>query len=240
MRKPGSQSQKQEPGWWNRQEAITKLVIASLSAITLVLIVAVVLVATLANKNESPVASASSTTLGSVAETSTTATTESEGATTETTNSGESGTTETTAPAESSTTVATATKDTADHAADYRTQHPSTESFTNSNWATLDQAPGSHLGAAADVTGQVTGSPTIDPDSGYLTWNLTIPAAGGAQLQALCRTNVNLDQTILSSGSWVEVSGIAVGTQATTGTGGTTVYVETVKASTEPVATTTP
>jgi hypothetical protein len=239
MRKPGSQSQKQEPGWWNRQEATTKLVIASLSAITLVLIVAVVLVATLANKNESPVASASSTTLGSVAETSTTATTESEASTTETTES-EAATTETTNAAGSSTTVASATKDTADHAADYRAQHPSTESFTNSNWTTLDQAPGSHLGAAVDVTGQVTGNPTIDPDSGYLTWNLTIPAAGGAQLQALCRTNVNLDQTILSSGSWVEVSGIAVGTQATTGTGGTTVYVETVKASTEPVATTTP
>ena len=239
MRKPGSQSQKQGPGWWNRQEATTKLVIASLSAITLVLIVAVVLIATLANKNESPVASASSTTLSSVAETSTTATTESEASTTETTES-EGATTETMAPAESSTTVATATKDTADHAGDYRTQHPSTESFTNSNWATLDQAPGSHLGAAVDVTGQVTGNPTIDPDTGYLTWNLTIPAAGGAQLQALCRTNVNLDRTILSAGSWVEVSGIAVGTQATTGTGGTTLYVETVKASTEPVATTTP
>ena len=239
MRKPGSQSQKQGPGWWNRQETTTKLVIASLSAITLVLVVAVVLVATLANKNENSVASASSTTLGSVAETSTTATTESEASTTETTES-EGATTETTAPAESSTTVATATKDTADHAADYRTQHPSTESFTNSNWATLDQAPGSHLGAAVDVTGQVTGNPTIDPDTGYLTWNLTIPAAGGAQLQALCRTNVNLDRTILSAGSWVEVSGIAVGTQATTGTGGTTLYVETVKASTEPVATTTP
>jgi hypothetical protein len=240
MPKPGSQAQKRKPGWWNRQEAVTRLLIECLSAIIVILIVAVVLVATLANRNASPVASASSTTLGSVAQTGTTTTTAAAASsTTGATTAATSSTTGTTAAAASSTTVATATADTADHAADFRAQYPSTESFTNSNWATLDQAPGSHLGAAVDVIGQVTGNSAIDPNTGYLTWHLSVPAAGGKELQVLCRTNVSLDRNMLSAGGWVEVRGIAVGA-ATAGSSGATIYVETAKSATAPVATTTP
>lgn len=136
-----------------------------------------------------------------------------------------------------STTTVTATSDTANHAADYRAQHPSTESFTNSNWATLDHAPASHLGAAVDVIGRLTGEPTIDPDTRYLTWHLSIPAAGGTELQALCRTNVNLDRNLLSAGGWVEVRGVAVGAQAADASSGAAIYVETVQAATAPAAT---
>lgn len=238
MRKPGSQGKQRRPGWWNRQEAVTKLVIAGLSAVIVLLIVAVALVATLGNSGESSVANASSTTLGSVAETSTTATTTAaESSTTATTTASGSSTTTTTGAPQSSTTTATATSDTADHAADYRAQHPSTESFTNSNWATLDQAPASHLGAAVDVIGRLTGGPTIDSDTGYLTWHLSIPAAGGTELQALCRTNVNLDRNLLSAGGWVEVRGVAVGAQAADASNGAAIYVETVLPATQPAAT---
>ena len=227
MPKPGPKGKQQKPGWWNRQEAVTKILIAGLSAVVVLLIVAVALVATLGNSGGSSVANASSTTLGSVAETSTTATTTAAG----------SSTTTTTAPAVSSTTTVTATSDTVDHAADYRAQHPSTESFTNSNWATLDQAPASHLGAAVDVIGRLTGGSTIDPDTRYLTWHLSIPAAGGTELQALCRTNVNLDRNLLSTGGWVEVRGIAVGAQASGASSGAAIYVETVQSATAPAAT---
>ncbi len=249
MRKPGSQGKQRRPGWWNRQEAVTKLVIAGLSAVIVLLIVAVALVATLGNSGESSVANASSTTLGSVAETSTTATTTAAessttatttaagSSTTGTTTASGSSTTTTTGAPQSSTTTATATSDTADHAADYRAQHPSTESFTNSNWATLDQAPASHLGAAVDVIGRLTGGPTIDSDTGYLTWHLSIPAAGGTELQALCRTNVNLDRNLLSAGGWVEVRGVAVGAQAADASNGAAIYVETVLPATQPAAT---
>ena len=248
MRKPGSQGKQRRPGWWNRQEAVTKLLIASLSAVIILLIVAVALVATLGNSGGSSVANASSTTLGSVAETSTTATTTAPSSTTATTTASESSTTGTTTAAGSSTTTTTAapasstttvtvTSDTADHAADYRAQYPSTESFTNSNWATLDQAPASHLGAAVDVIGQLTGAPTIDPDTGYLTWHLSIPVAGGTELQALCRTNVSLDRNLLSTGAWVEVRGIAVGPQASSSSSGAAIYVETVQAATAPAGT---
>lgn len=248
MRKPGSQGKQRRPGWWSRQEAVTKLLIAGLSAVILLLVVAVALVATLGNSGGSSVASASSTTLGSVAETSTTATTTAaESSTTATTTAAGSGTTgtttasgsstTTTAGAPVSTTTVTATSDTANHAADYRAQHPSTESFTNSNWATLDHAPASHLGAAVDVIGRLTGEPTIDPDTRYLTWHLSIPAAGGTELQALCRTNVNLDRNLLSAGGWVEVRGVAVGAQAADASSGAAIYVETVQAATAPAAT---
>jgi hypothetical protein len=249
MPKPGSQAKQPRPGWWNRQESVTKLLIACLSAVIVLLIVAVALVATLGNNKGGAVASASSTTLGSVAETSTTATTTAaassttvttataESSTTETTTASGSSTTTTTGAPASSTTTVTATSDTADHAADYRAQHPSTESFTNSNWATLNQAPDSHLGAAVDVIGRLSGGPTIDSDTGYLTWHLSIPAAGGTELQALCRTNVNLDRNLLSTGGWVEVRGIAVGAQTSGASGGVAVYVETVKSATAPATT---
>ena len=246
MRKPGSQVKQRRPGWWNRQEAVTKVLIASLSAVIVLLVVAVALVATLGNSGGSSVANASSTTLGSVAETSTTATTtasttatttESESSTTGTTTAAGSSTTTTTAAPVSSTTTVTVTSDTTDHAADYRAQHPSTESFTNSNWATLDQAPASHLGAAVDVIGQLTGAPTVDPDTRYLTWHLSIPVAGGTELQALCRTNVSLDQNLLSAGAWVEVRGIAVGAQASSASSGAAIYVESIQSATAPAAT---
>ena len=250
MPKPGSQGKQPRPGWWNRQESVTKLLIACLSAAIVLLVVAVALVAALGNSGGSPVANASSTTLGPAAESSSAATTTSsesgttattataESSTTETTTaSGSSTTTTTTGTPASSTTTVTATSDTADHAAEYRAQHPSTESFTNSNWATLDQAPASHLGAAVDVVGRLSGVPAIDPGTGYLTWHLSIPAAGGAELQALCRTNVNLDRNLLSTGGWVEVRGIAVGAQTSGASGGVAVYVETVQSATAPATT---
>ena len=249
MPKPGPKGKQQKPKWWNRQEAVTKILIASLSAVVVLLIVAVVLVATLGRSGGSPVVSASSTTLAPAAETSTTATTTAAASSTTTTTSATassttattsatgSTTTATTSAAGSSTTTATATSDTADHAADYRAQHPSTESFANSNWATLDQAPASHLGAAVDIIGRLTGGPTIDSNTGYLTWPLSIPAAGGTELQALCRTNVNLDRSLLSAGGWVEVRGIAVGAEASGASSGAAIYVETVQSATQPAAT---
>jgi hypothetical protein len=241
MRKSGAQSQRRTPGWWNRQEAATKVVVACLSAITVILIVVVVVVGTRSTGNESPVANASSTTLGPVAETSTTATTAADQtSTTATTAADQASTTSTSTTTGSSTTVAIPTADTADHAADIRAQYPSTELFTNSNWATLDQAPASHLGAAVDVIGQITGDSAIDANTGYLTWHLSIPAAGGNELQVLCRTNVNLDRSLLSAGGWVEVRGVAVGAQPPAGTTGAAVYVETVQPATQPAATATP
>ncbi len=123
------------------------------------------------------------------------------------------------------TTEAARTTDTADHAADFRAQYPSSESFTNSTWMIVDAAPGSHLGAAVDVTGQPT-NVTVDPDSRYLTWELTIAGPGGEQMKALCRTNVDIDRSLLSGGSTVEVRGIIVGAQSSDAGGGAIIYVE--------------
>ena len=254
MPKPGPQSRQPKPGWWKRQERVTRLVIWGLSAVIVFLIVAVVLVATLANGTESPAAAASTTlstvaqsetttTIGAAATTttaagaagSTTTVTGTAGATT-TTVAGTAGATTTTTAPESTTTV-TATSDTADHAADYRAQHPSTDSFTNANWATLDAAPGSYLGAAVDVVGQPA-DVALDPNTGYLTWHLSIPSATGGQMQATCRTNVNVNRDLLSGGGWVEVRGVAVG-PAPTGSTGAVIYVETISSATAPVTTTT-
>jgi uncharacterized protein (DUF736 family) len=236
MRKPGPQARQQKPGWWKRQERVTKLLIWGLSAVVVLLIVAVVLVATLANRNGSPATAASTTTLSTVAQSETTTTTSAAGAGTTTTAAGTAGTTTTVTAAESTTTV-TATSDTADHAPDYRAQHPSTELFTNANWATLDVAPGSYLGAAVDVVGQPA-NVAIDPGTGYLTWHLSIPSATGSQMQALCRTNVNVNRNLLSGGGWVEVRGVAVG-PAPAGSIGAVIYVETISPATAPVTTTT-
>ena len=85
--------------------------------------------------------------------------------------------------------------------------------------------------------GRLTGAPTVDPDTRYLAWHLSIPVAGGTELQALCRTNVILDRNLLSAGAWVEVRGVAVGAQASDASNGAAVYVETVQAATAPAAT---
>jgi hypothetical protein len=158
------------------------------------------------------------TTTTAVGETTTTAT----GSTTatsagETTTSGEA--TTTTEPAR--------TTDTSDHSAEFRTQYPSTESFNNSAWATLNPNPSSHLGAAVDVTG-VPSKVAVDPDSLYLTWQLTVSSTTGASMTALCRTNVNVDRSLLSAGGTVEVKGLVVGAQASSAGGGPIIYVETV------------
>ena len=57
-------------------------------------------------------------------------------------------------------------------------------------------------------------------------------------MQALCRTNINVDRNLLSGGGWVEVRGVAVGAQAAGASSGATVYVETVTQATEPATTT--
>jgi hypothetical protein len=238
MRKLGSQMLQRIPGWWSRQEATTKHVIEGLSAVAVILVVAVVLVATIGNRSGTAVADASSTSLGAGAETTTETVPGDQAASTDTTTADETSSTDTISTDEASTTTATATIDTADHAADYRAQYPSTESFTNSNWATLDQAPASHLGAAVDVIGRVADAPTINSNTGYVTWNLSIPAAGGKETPALCRTNVNLDRTLLSAGGWVEVRGIAVGAQAAGASSGAAIYVETVTKASAPATTT--
>ncbi len=64
-----------------------------------------------------------------------------------------SDTTSTTEVATTSTTEAAPTADTSDHTAELRAHYQSSESFNNSNWATLSAAPASHLGAAVDVKG---------------------------------------------------------------------------------------
>jgi hypothetical protein len=133
----------------------------------------------------------------------------------------------TTSSEATTTTEAARTTDTSDHSAEFRAQYPSTESFNNSTWATLNSNPSSHLGAAADVTG-VPSKVTVDPDSLYLTWQLTISSTTGTSMTALCRTNVNVDRTLLSAGGTVEVKGLVVGAQAATAGGGPIIYVQTV------------
>ncbi len=148
---------------------------------------------------------------------------------TDTTVAGETTTTvageTTTTVGETTTTEAARTTDTADHSADFKAQYPSTESFDNTTWATLAANPSSHLGAAVDVKGTST-SVTVDPDSKYLTWNFTVTGASGA---ALCRTNLNVDRTLLSGGGTVEVKGIVVGAQAADAGGGPIIYVQSVQ-----------
>jgi hypothetical protein len=216
-----------------------------LSTIVVVLIVAVVLVSASACGSGSGGAAASSTTLGSSAETSTTATAGEDQTTTtavdqtggETTTSvDETGSTTSSTEADTTTTEAALTTDTADHAAEFRAQYPSTESFTNSSLATLDAAPASHLGAAVDVIGQPSGD-KVDPDSKYLTWQLSIPAAAGTPVKALCRTNVGVDRSLLSGNGWVEVRGIVVGAQGSDAGGGPIIYVESVQKAAEPATT---
>ena len=136
--------------------------------------------------------------------------------------------TTTTSEAETTTTEAAPTTDTADHAAEVRAQYPSAESFDNSNWATVNAAPGSHLGAAVDVKGQPT-NVTVDPGSRYLTWQLTVSGTGGQQTTTLCRTNVTVDRSLLSGGSAVEVKGLVVGAQGSDAGGGPIIYVESVQ-----------
>jgi hypothetical protein len=170
-------------------------------------------------------AASSSTTLGSTSESSTAATGE-----TTTTVTSEQTTTSVSAPGDTTTTTTEAaqTTDTADHAAEVRAQYPSTESFDNSNWTTLNAAPGSHLGAAVDVKGQPAKA-TVDPDSKYLTWQLTVSGTGGEQMTALCRTNVTVDRSLLSGGSPVEVKGLVVAAQGSDAGGGPIIYVESVQ-----------
>jgi hypothetical protein len=134
--------------------------------------------------------------------------------------------TTTTVAEETTTTEAAQTTDTADHAAEFREVFPSNESFGNSTWATLNAAPSSHLGATVDVTGMPSGV-TVDPDSRYLTWQLTVTGSDQSAT-VLCRTNVTLDRTLLSGESTVRVKGIVVGAQAADVGGGPIIYVESV------------
>jgi hypothetical protein len=151
-----------------------------LSAIAAILIVAVALISTLACGNGGS-GTSSSTAIGSSAETATTTTIAGDETTTtaagvasgETTTSVDATASTTSSTEVTTTTEAALTTDTSDHAADFRAQYPSTESFTNSNWATVAGAPASHLGAAVDIIGQPSGD-TVDPDSRYLTWQLSV------------------------------------------------------------------
>jgi hypothetical protein len=135
------------------------------------------------------------------------------------------GDTTTTVAAETTTTEAARTTDTADHSSDFKAQYPSTESFDNTTWATLAANPASHLGAAVDVKG-TSAKVTVDPDSKYLTWNFTVTGASGT---VLCRTNLNVDRTLLAGGGTVEVKGIVVGAQAADAGGGPIIYVQSVQ-----------
>jgi hypothetical protein len=164
----------------------------------------------------------SSTTATTVSETTTSA-----AATQDTTSSTEAGTT-TTAASDTTTTELAPTTDTADHAADFRAQYPSTESFDNTTWATLSAAAASHLGATVDVKGQPS-KLAVDQDSLYLTWELTVTGASGQQATVLCRTNVTVDRTLLTGSSAVEVKGIVVDAQAADAGGGPIIYVESVQ-----------
>ncbi len=91
-----------------------------------------------------------------------------------------SDTTSTTEVATTTTTEAAPTADTSDHTA-AKSHYQSTESFDNSNWATLAADPASHLGAAIDVKG-LPAEVTVDPDSKYLTWQLTVTGSAGGQI----------------------------------------------------------
>jgi hypothetical protein len=133
----------------------------------------------------------------------------------------------TTSSEETTTTEAARTTDTADHANDFKSHYPSSESFNDSTWASLASSPASHLGAAVDVKG-TAGNVTVDPDSRYLTWELTVTDAAGAQTKALCRTNLNVDRTLLTAGGAVEVKGIVVGAQDFNAGGGPIIYVESI------------
>ena len=166
----------------------------------------------------------SSTTLGAAGESSTATT----GETTTTVTSEETTTSVSETGSTTTTTEAAPTTDTADHAAELRAQYPSTESFGNSNWTTLDAAPGSYLGAAVDVKGQPA-NVTVDPDSRYLTWQLTVSGTGGEQMTALCRTNITVDRSLLSGGSPVEVKGLVVAAQGSDAGGGPIIYVESIQ-----------
>jgi hypothetical protein len=210
-----------------------------LSAIVVILIVAVALISTLACGSGGS-GTSSSTTVGSSAETTTT-TAAGDETTTTTAGDASGGTTTsvdetasaTSSTEETTTTEAALTSDTADHAADLRAQYPSTESFTNSNWATLAGAPASHLGAAVDIIGQPSGD-TVDPDSKYLTWQLSVESSAA---KTLCRTNVGVDRSLLSGGGWVEVHGIVVGAQDSDAGGGPIIYVESIQKAAAPTTT---
>jgi hypothetical protein len=208
-----------------------------LSTIVVILMVAIALISTLACGNgnggtsTSTVGSSESsatTTVGQDLTTTTTSASQTGGETTTSVDQGASTTSST--EVATTTTEAAPTTDTADHAAEFRTQYPSTESFTNSNWATLAAAPASHLGAAIDLVGQPSGA-TVDPDSKYLTWQLSVTAAGA---KVLCRTNVGVDRNLLSANSWVEVRGIVVGAQGSDAGGGPIIYVESIQKAAEP------
>ena len=211
-----------------------------LSAIVVVLIVAVAVIPALACGNGS---AASSTTLSSAAETTTAAgagetttvvgDTDTTAVGDTTTSVDASASTTSSSEAETTTTEATMTTDTADHSADFRAQYPSTESFTSANWATLAAAPAGHLGAAVDIVGQASGD-TVDPDSKYLTWQLAVPATSA---KALCRTNIKVDRSLLSGGGWVEVRGIVVGAQSADAGGGPIIYVQSILKASAPTTT---
>ena len=204
-----------------------------LSAIVLVLVVAVAVIPALACGSGT---SASSTTVSSAADTTTTVgagdtTTTAAGDTT--TSVDPNASTTTTAVVETTTTEAALTADTADHSADFKAQYPSTESFTSANWATLAGAPASHLGAAVDIIGQASGD-TVNPDSKYLTWQLAVPTVSA---NALCRTNIGVDRSLLSGGGWVEVRGIVVGAQDSAAGGGPIIYVQSIQKAAAPTTT---
>jgi hypothetical protein len=209
-------------------------------AIVVILIVAVALISTLACGSGDS-GTSSSTTIGSSAETTTTTVAGDETTTTVAGNAGGETTTSvdetvsTTSSTEETTTTTEAalTTDTADHTADFRAQYPSTESFTDSTWATLAGAPASHIGAAVDVMGQPSGD-TVDPDSKYLTWQLSVPSAAA---KTLCRTNVGVDRSLLSGGGWVEVRGIVVGAQDSDAGGGPIIYVQSIQKAAAPTTT---
>jgi hypothetical protein len=211
-----------------------------LSAIAAILIVAVALISTLGCGSGGS-GTSSSTTVGSSAETTTSVTAGGNESTTtaagqsggETTTSVDATASTTSSTEVTTTTEAALTTDTSDHAADFRAQYPSTESFTNSNWATLAGAPASHIGAAVDIIGQPSGG-TVDPDSKYLTWQLSVPSSSA---KTLCRTNVGVDRSLLSGGGWVEVRGIVVGAQDSNAGGGPIIYVESIQKAAAPTTT---
>jgi hypothetical protein len=164
----------------------------------------------------------SSTTATSSGDTTTTAVDDTATTAVDDTTSTAAGDTTTTSEETTTTTEAARTTDTSDHAADFRAQYPSSESFDNSTWATVNSNPSSHLGAAADVKGTAS-KVTVDPDSKYLTWQLSVNGS-----TVLCRTNLNVDRTLLSGGGTVEVKGIVVGAQEADAGGGAIVYVQSV------------
>jgi hypothetical protein len=112
----------------------------------------------------------SSTTLGSTSTSSTTAASETTTTVPSETTSTSQAETTTTSEAATTTTEPAQTADSTDHAPDLRKAYPSTESFDNSTWATLNAAPANHIGAAVDVKGQAA-NVHVDPDSRYLNWS---------------------------------------------------------------------